>query len=85
MNATVTLETPHRSHLRARVFATGAALAMIAGGTAFIITRADSTTTRAPVVAPAPAAESHSHPAIGRFSQPATDLDTQLTVHNGRR
>jgi hypothetical protein len=85
MNATVTLETPHRSHLRARVFATGAALAMIAGGTAFVVTRDDTTSTPAPVIAPAPAAESHAHPSIGRFSQPATDLESQLTVHSGRR
>jgi hypothetical protein len=67
------------------VFATGAALAMIAGGTAFIVTRDDTTTTKSPAPVVASVPDPHAHPSIGRFSQPSTNLDAQLTVHNGRR
>jgi hypothetical protein len=87
MSATVTLETPHPTHLRTRVLATGAVLAVIAGGTAFALTARDNTTTKpTPAVSAAPAADSHVDPLVGRYGQAPTEtLDQQLTITNSHR
>jgi hypothetical protein len=71
MNAsTVTLQAPHRSHLRRRFAAGIAVVAIAVGGSAIVIAaHDDSSSSRAPAV-------SHGHSA---------DLDAQLTLHHGRR
>jgi hypothetical protein len=85
MSATITLDTPRQSHLRTRLLAAGAVVAIAAGATALIINAQDDAPAKpAPAVQVAP--ESHAHPGIG--SRPALQSDNvqqQLTLHNSRR
>jgi len=88
MSATITLETPRQSHLRTRLLAAGAVVAIAAGATALIVNAAqdDAPAKPAPAVQVAPA-ESHAHAGIGSPSaqQSSDNLQQQLTVHNRRR
>jgi hypothetical protein len=83
MSATILVESPHRSHLRNRVLAAAAALAIVAGGTAVAMAATDGSSAK-PTAPPVVAHEFNPHD-IGRGATTPGALDAQLTVHNGRR
>jgi hypothetical protein len=88
MSATIAVESPHRSHVRNRVLATAAALAVVAGVTVFAATEIDGSSTKSPTPAiTSPAATSHRghHHLIGRGRTTPANLDAQLTTHDGHR
>jgi hypothetical protein len=83
----MSLETPHQSHLRVRMFAAGAALAVIAGATAVVIATTDETTAKpTPAVTAASPKYSNDDPLISRFGTAQTDTSHDgLKLYNGRR
>jgi hypothetical protein len=85
MSATISLPTTH--HSRVRLFAAGAALAMVAGGTAVIVANVDDDAPAkpAPVVAVHEASDSQNSGPLFTHSQSASEQGDQLTLHNGRR
>src|SRR4051794_41773182 len=71
MSATISLPTPHQSHLRLRLFAAGAALAVAAGGAAWAVAvQNDTAATPAPVVTPAPVGATRDDPLVNRYGRP---------------
>jgi hypothetical protein len=90
MSATVLVQSPHRSHTRNRVLAFAAAFAIVTGGTVLAASAIDDSGTKQPTSvetpAPAPAVShaGHDH-VIGRGATTPGALDTQLTLHDGRR
>jgi hypothetical protein len=85
MSATVLVESPHRSHIRTRVLATAASLAVVVGATAFAVSTIDDSSATAPARPPAATSHrGHAHE-VGRGSTTPGALDQQLTLHDARR